>query len=115
MADVTIEKLSSMMKQRGFVFPSSEIYGGWEAAYDFGPLGAEMLRNIRNLWWTEFVYKRPNIVGLDGAIISHPRVWDASGHIESFNDVMVEDTVTNKRYRADHVIQQQLNISVEGM
>src|SRR4030042_5790361 len=100
-----MDKLQSLAKRRGFVFPSSEIYGGWEATYDFGPLGAEMLRNLRNLWWEYFVTKKPDIVGLDGAIISHPRVWEASGHVESFNDVMVEDLETNKRYRADHVIE----------
>jgi len=98
-----MEKIVSLCKRRGFVFQSSEIYGGWEATYDFGPLGAEVLRNLRNLWWEEFIQKRPDIVGIDGAIISHPRVWEASGHTKSFADVMVEDTVTNKRYRADHL------------
>ena len=98
-----MQDVSALAKRRGFVFQSSEIYGGWEATYDFGPLGAEMLRNLRNLWWEEFVQKRSDIVGLDGAIISHPKVWEASGHTESFADVMVEDTVTNKRYRADHL------------
>jgi glycyl-tRNA synthetase len=88
------------------VFQSSDIYGGWEATYDFGPLGAEMLRNIRNLWWKEFVTKQSDIVGLDSAIISHPKVWEASGHVESFADAMIEDTKTNKRYRADHVIEE---------
>jgi len=97
------QKIISLCKRRGFVFPSSEIYGGWEASYDFGPLGAEILRNLRNLWWEEFVHKQENIVGLDGAIISHPRVWEASGHVQSFSDVLVEDLVTNKRYRADHI------------
>ena len=99
-----VQKITSLCKRRGFVFQSSEIYGGWEAAYDFGPLGAEMLRNIRNLWWKEFVHKQPNIVGLDSAIISHPRVWEASGHVESFADAMVEDIKNSKRYRADHII-----------
>lgn len=97
------QKIVSLCKRRGFVFPSSEIYGGWEAAYDFGPLGTEVLRNLRDLWWKEFVHKQENVVGLDGAIISHPRVWEASGHVESFADVMVEDLVTHKRYRADHL------------
>lgn len=115
MAEATIEKLTAMMKQRGFVFASSEIYGGWEATYDFGPLGAEMLRNLRNLWWKEFVHKEPNVVGLDSAIISHPKVWEASGHVESFSDVMVEDVETNKRYRADHLIEEQLNMQADGL
>lgn len=99
----TLEEIVSLCKRRGFVFPSSEVYGGWEATYDFGPLGAEVLRNLRNLWWQEFVHSQPDIVGLDGAIISHPRVWEASGHTEGFADVMVEDLKNHKRYRADHL------------
>ena len=113
--NVILQKITSLCKRRGFVFPSSEIYGGWEASYDFGPLGAEMLRNLRNLWWEEFVHKQENIVGLDGAIISHPRVWEASGHVESFADAMVEDLVNHKRYRADHVIDEALGINSDGM
>ncbi|MEK7526610.1 MAG: glycine--tRNA ligase [Patescibacteria group bacterium] len=98
-----LDKVQSLAKRRGFIFPSSEIYGGWEATYDYGPLGAEMLMNLRNLWWNEFVHKQPDIVGLDGALISHPRVWEASGHTTSFADIMVEDLKTNKRYRADQI------------
>ena len=100
----TLQKITALCKRRGFVFPSSEIYGGWEAAYDFGSLGVEVLNKLRRLWWSEFVRKRSDVAGLDGAIISHPRVWEASGHTELFADVMVEDTVTNRRYRADHLI-----------
>ena len=74
MTDDLQQKIMSLCKRRGFVYPSSEIYGGWESSYDFGPLGALILRNIRNIWWTEFVTKQEDIVGLDGAIISHPRV-----------------------------------------
>lgn len=115
MAAIDIKQIDSLCKRRGFVFPSSEIYGGWEATYDFGPLGAEVLRNLRNVWWNEFVTKQPDIVGLDGAIISHPRVWEASGHVESFADVMVEDTVTHKRYRADHIIEEATGENVDGL
>lgn len=111
----TMDEIAALMKRRGFVFPSSEIYGGWEAAYDFGPLGTEILRNLRNLWWKEFVHRRPEIVGLDGALISHPRVWEASGHVESFSDVMVEDTVTHKRYRADHLIEEAIGQQADGL
>ncbi|HLB51757.1 glycine--tRNA ligase [candidate division WWE3 bacterium RIFCSPHIGHO2_12_FULL_38_15] len=114
MDSADINKITSLCKRRGFVFPSSEIYGGWEATYDFGPLGAEILRNLRNLWWEEFVHNQPDIVGIDGAIISHPRVWEASGHVESFADAMVEDQVTHKRFRADHIIDEALNISSDG-
>src|SRR3989344_2294558 len=112
---VTLEKIIALMKRRGFVYPSSEIYGGWEATYDFGPLGAEMLRNLRNSWWTNFVTSKEDIVGIDGAIISHPRVWEASGHVESFSDVMVEDIVTHKRYRADHLINEVTRQNVDGL
>lgn len=111
----SIETIASLLKRRGFVFPSSEIYGGWEAAYDFGPLGAEILRNIRNSWWHRFVHMADNNVGLDGALISHPRVWEASGHVESFNDVMVEDLITHKRYRADHLIEEAIGDKTDGM
>jgi len=113
-SDNKLQKITSLCKRRGFVFQSSEIYGGWEATYDFGPMGAEILMNLRNLWWKEFVHKQENVVGLDSAIISHPRVWEASGHTESFADVMVEDVVTNKRYRADHLIEDALGINVDG-
>ena len=109
-----INKITSLCKRRGFVYPSSEIYGGWEATYDFGPLGAEILRNLRNLWWKDFVHKQPDIVGIDGAIISHPKVWEASGHVESFADAMVEDLVTHKRYRADHIIEEAISINSDG-
>lgn len=111
----TVQDMVSLCKRRGFVYASSEVYGGWEATYDFGPLGAEMLRNIRNLWWEEFVHKQPDIVGLDGAIISHPRVWEASGHVESFADAMVEDLVTHKRYRADHILDEALGMNADGL
>lgn len=109
-----IAKITALAKRRGFVFPNSEIYGGWEASYDFGPLGAEMLRTMRDLWWSTFVQKDPSVVGLDSAIISHPRVWEASGHVDSFSDVMVEDTVTHKRFRADHLIEEALHQSTDG-
>lgn len=114
MAKDLLKDITSLCKRRGFVYPSSDIYGGWEATYDFGPLGAEILRNLRNLWWEEFVTKQPSIVGLDGAIISHPRVWEASGHVESFSDAMVEDLVTKKRYRADHIVDEALGIISDG-
>lgn len=114
MAEVTLNDIVSLCKRRGIVFQSSEIYGGWEATYDFGPIGSEMLHNLRNLWWKEFVQSQKNIVGLDSAIISHPRVWEASGHVESFADAMVEDTVTHKRYRADHLVDEALDIVSDG-
>ena len=107
MADL-MEKIVSLAKRRGFVFPASEIYGGLSNSYDYGPAGAELLRNIRNLWWTEFISRREDMVGLDSQIILHPQTWVASGHVASFNEPMVEDVVTQKRYRADHLIEKWL-------
>lgn len=104
----TLDQVVSLSKRRGFVFPTSEIYGGLANAYDYGPLGAQLLNNIRQAWWREFITNRPDMVGLDSAIILHPKTWVASGHVTSFSDPMVEDLVTNKRYRADHLIERWL-------
>ncbi len=105
MAEVTLETITALAKRRGFVYPTSEIYGGLASSYDYGPLGAELLRNIRNLWWREMIHKRPSMVGLDSQILLHPDTWVASGHVASFTDPLVEDKVTHKRYRADHLIE----------
>jgi glycyl-tRNA synthetase len=106
------QKIISLCKRRGFVFPSSEIYGGFSSTYDYGPLGAEILRKVRNLWWKNFVIKREEVFGMDGAVFCHPRTWEASGHVKSFNDPLVEDKVTHIRYRADHLIEEKLGIDV---
>ncbi len=100
-----MDKIVSLAKRRGFVYPSSEIYGGLRNVYDYGPTGVELLRNIRNEWWKHFVQKRIDVVGLESAILMHPTVWVASGHANGFSDLMVEDKVTNRRYRADHLIE----------
>lgn len=103
---ITMDKIVALCKRRGFVYASSDIYGGLANAYDYGPLGAELMRNIRNIWWEEFIHKRDDMVGIDTQIILHPQTWVASGHVRSFNDPLVEDTVNHKRYRADHVIEE---------
>ena len=103
-----MEKVVALAKRRGFVYPTSEIYGGLSNSYDYGPAGAELLRNIRNLWWREFINGREDMVGLDSQIILHPETWVASGHVASFNEPMVEDKETRKRYRADHLIEKWL-------
>lgn len=108
MSAVSLEAITALAKRRGFVYPTSEIYGGLASSYDYGPLGAELLRNIRNLWWREMIHKRPDVVGLDSQILLHPETWVASGHVASFTDPLVEDKVTHKRYRADHLIEQWL-------
>jgi glycyl-tRNA synthetase len=114
-----MEKVVSLAKRRGFVYPTSEIYGGLSNSYDYGPAGAELLRNIRNIWWKRFINDRDDMVGLDSQIILNPETWVASGHVNSFNDPMVEDVKTHKRYRADHIIQKWLsegsNVVVEDM
>lgn len=111
---VTIEKIVSLCKRRGFVFPGSEIYGGLANTWDYGPLGAQMKMNIKQDWWKRVVESRDDMVGLDGSILMNPRVWEASGHVANFSDPMVEDTVTHKRYRADHLIENKLDISADG-
>lgn len=101
----SLDEIVSLAKRRGFVFPTSDIYGGLANSYDYGPLGTELLRNIKNLWWETFIHERPDMVGLDSQIMLHPQTWVASGHVGSFSDPLVEDTVTHKRYRADHLIE----------
>ena len=99
-----IEKLVSLCKRRGFVYPSSEIYGGLNAVYDFGPLGVRLRRNVRDLWWRAMVDLRDDVEGIETAILMNPQVWVASGHVQSFSDPMVDCTGTcKKRWRADHL------------
>lgn len=101
----SLDKIVSLSKARGFIYQSSEIYGGLGAVYDYGPLGAELKRNIRDNWWKEMTRKHDNIVGLDAAIFMHPKVWEASGHVEGFNDPMIDDKQSKKRYRADMIVE----------
>ncbi|SHF02543.1 glycyl-tRNA synthetase [Fodinibius roseus] len=100
-----LDTIVSLAKARGFIYQSSEIYGGLGAVYDYGPLGTELKRNIRDFWWTEMTRRHDNIVGLDAAILMHPKVWEASGHVEGFNDPMIDDKQSNKRYRADMLVE----------
>lgn len=103
--EITVmEKLVSLCKRRGFLFPSSEIYGGLGAVYDYGPLGVELKNNVKRLWWKTFVQERPDMMGIDSAILMHPRVWEASGHLASFSDPLVDCKKCRKRFRADHIV-----------
>ena len=95
------EKIISLCKRRGFIFQSSEIYGGLKSAYDYGPLGVELKRNLMNEWWKSMVHKREDIIGLDASIIMHPKVWEASGHLAGFSDPLVDCLVSKERFRAD--------------
>ena len=100
---IDIEKLTSLCKRRGFIFQSSEIYGGLASTWDYGPLGAELKRNVKDSWWKAMVWERDDVVGLDAAILMHPDAWRASGHLENFTDPLVECLQCNKRFREDHI------------
>ncbi len=98
-----MDKLVSLSKRRGFVFPSSEIYGGVGSTWDYGPLGVELKRNVKDAWWRAMVHSRHDVVGLDSAILQHPQVWVASGHVAGFSDPMVDCRECKSRFRADKV------------
>lgn len=104
--EVTMEKITSFAKRRGFVFASSEIYGGFSAVYDFGPYGAELAKNIREAWWKAMVQENDNIVGLDSSIFMHPKVWEASGHVGGFSDPLSECKKCHSRIRVDHLLEE---------
>ncbi len=112
---VSMDTLVALAKRRGFVYPGSEIYGGLANTWDFGPLGAELKRNIKNAWWEFFVQRRPDIVGIDGGIILHPKVWEASGHVAEFFDLLVDCRNCKSRYRADTLVEERLGFDVTGM
>ena len=98
-----MEALVSLAKRRGFIYPSSEIYGGLNGFFDYGPLGVELKRNIRDCWWRDMVHRRDDIVGIETSIIMHPKVWEASGHVAGFTDPLVDCKVSKQRYRADQL------------
>ncbi len=98
-----MEKIVSLCKRRGFVFPGSEIYGGLANSFDYGPLGVELKNNIKNLWWKRFVHKRDDLIGIDAALIMNPKVWQASGHLETFSDPLAECKKCHHRFRADKI------------
>lgn len=102
MANDTMKKIVSLAKRRGFIFQSSEIYGGLKACYDYGPLGVELKRNVKAAWWQDIVHKRRDVVGLDCSIIMHPDVWKTSGHLAGFSDPLVDCRNCKERFRADH-------------
>src|SRR5712691_9279500 len=98
-----MDAITSLAKRRGFVFPSSEIYGGLRSSWDYGPLGVELKNNLKRAWWRATVQLRDDVVGLDAAVIMSPRVWAASGHLEVFTDPLVECLNCHQRFRADHL------------
>lgn len=103
MSLTSLEPIVNLAKRRGFVVGSSEIYGGIASVFDYGPLGVELKNNLKSLWWKTFIHGRGDMVGIDSSIIMHPRVWEASGHLESFTDPLVECTKCHQRFREDHV------------
>jgi len=110
--DTTMEDIVSLCKRRGFVFQSSEIYGGQNGAWDYGPNGIELKNNVARLWWKEMTRLHDNIVGLDASILMHPRVWEASGHVENFTDPLVDCKKCKMRFRADHLEKENLEKKV---
>jgi glycyl-tRNA synthetase len=103
------KKIIAHAKEYGFVFPSSEIYDGLSAVYDYGQNGVEMKNNIRAYWWDAMVNLNENIVGIDSAIFMHPEIWKASGHVDAFNDPLIDNKDSKKRYRADQLIEDYLD------
>jgi glycyl-tRNA synthetase len=100
---VSMEKLVNLCKRRGIIFPSSDIYGGLGSTWDYGPLGVELKRNVKEAWWREMVRRRSDVLGLDAAILMHPRTWEASGHLQNFTDPLVDCKSCKQRFRADHL------------
>jgi len=110
----SMDKIVSLCKRRGFIYPSSEIYGGLSNTWDFGPYGAELKDNLKKLWWKTFVQGREDIVGLDSSIIMNPKVWEASGHVGEFADMMVDCKNCKNRFRADHLVEEATGQDIEG-
>ncbi len=110
-----MDKIVNLCKRRGFVFPSSEIYGGFASTWDYGPLGIELKRNIRETWWRYMVTARENVVGIESAVLMHPRVWEASGHIAGFSDPLVDCRVCKRRFRADQIPAKEERQCPKGM
>src|ERR1700722_13395946 len=98
-----MEKIASLCKRKGFIFQSSEIYGGINGFWDYGPLGAELKKNIRDKWWNDMIRQRDDVVGIESSIIMHPKVWEASGHVGGFTDPMVDCKTSKQRFRADQI------------
>lgn len=111
----SLNPLVALCKRRGFIYPGSEIYGGFANTYSYGPYGVELKKNIKDLWWKTFVHGRRDMVGIDGPILLHPRAWEASGHVESFSDALVDCKECKCRFRVDTLIEEATGIDVEGL
>lgn len=102
---LTMEKIVNLCKNRGFVYPGSDIYGGFANTWDFGPVGVELKNNVKRSWWKRFVQESPDTYGVDAAILMNPRVWEASGHVQSFGDPKMDCKNCKQRFRADTLIE----------
>ena len=111
----TLKPIVALCKRRGFIYPGSEIYGGFANTYSFGPYGAQLKKNIKDLWWKTFVEKRRDLVGLDGPILLHPKAWKASGHLDGFNDALIDCKACKARFRCDHLIEDALKQNADGL
>jgi glycyl-tRNA synthetase len=114
LSEVTLKDIASLAKRRGFIFPGSEVYGGFANTYSYGPYGAQLKKTIKDLWWKRFVESSDDIVGLDGPILLHPMTWKASGHVDGFSDALVDCKACKARHRVDHMLEAALGIDVEG-
>lgn len=114
--DNKFEKVATHLQTTGYIFQGSQIYGGLSNTWDYGPLGSELKNNLKNLWWKKFVHESPTNIGLDAAILMNPRVWQATGHITTFNDPLIDCKSCKGRFRADDLIEKQFpNADVNGM
>ena len=109
-----MEDIISLCKRRGFIYQGSDVYGGLSGTWDYGPLGVQLKRNIMNLWWRMFVDERDDIYGVDAAILMNPKVWKASGHVDTFVDPLCEDMVNHRRYRTDHILKDN-GVNADGL
>ncbi len=114
MSQAKMEDIISLCKRRGFIYQGSDVYGGLSGTWDYGPLGVQLKRNIMNLWWRRFVDERDDIYGVDAAILMNQKVWQASGHVDTFVDPLCEDTVNHRRFRTDHILKDN-GVDIDGM
>ena len=114
MGQSKMEAIISLCKRRGFIYQGSDVYGGLSGTWDYGPLGVQLKRNIMNLWWRRFVDERDDMYGVDAAILMNQKVWQASGHVDTFVDPLCEDTVNHRRFRTDHILKDN-GVDVDGM
>ena len=110
MSELKMETLVSLCKRRGIIFPGSDLYGGLQGTFDYGPIGVELKNNVKKAWWRAMVYERDDIEGLDAAILMHPRTWEASGHVEGFTDPLCDCRDCKRRFRADHIEEKEFQV-----